>query len=174
MQSVAEEPVLKIGSFSEAKKWKSLNYKVRCSGDAELKLGATSPILEVRCMTEDFVICKGTLMRKDIPIGEVYVDERDVVQFTAFTEDKTLYPFEMKYARHGTGFREFLEERVTPKSRYGIAEDLRKAGFERYSIAAILLASNGRDCSDPFWIRFETGPQTWKEVWEAVGVYNRV
>lgn len=62
---------------------------------------------------------------------------------------------------------------LPPKTRQGLYEDMKAAGIGRYSISAILIASNGWDCSDPFWIRFEDGPQTWKEVWAAIGVYSR-
>ncbi len=113
-------------------------------------------------------------MFHDIPLGNFGINERTQCYFECIAESPKYYPYEMKTEQSGTTFLKFLQERVTPKTRQGIMLELKEAGFERYSFAAILLASNGRDCSDPYWVRFKDGPQTWKEVWEAIGVYNRV
>ena len=112
-------------------------------------------------------------MSKDTPLGDIYVDDNHVCQFTKLEQDTSIYPVAMPEEQNGETLWSFFEERVTPRSRQGISGSLREHGFGRYSIAAILIASNGRDCSDPYWIRFKTGPQTWKEVWEAIGVYNK-
>lgn len=119
------------------------------------------------------MVCEGTLMHHDTPIAHVYIDDRNAVKLDLLSADKTKYPLEMQYISGTAGLLSFFEERVTPKSRQGLWQELRDAGYQRYSIAAVLIESNGRDCSDPFWIRFKEGPQTWQEVWEAVGVNNR-
>mgnify|MGYP006976468374 FL=1 len=121
------------------------------------------------------LVCRGTLMNKNVPVGEVYIDERDVATIDLYDVPKHLLPFELRYSRSGNydqDFWDFLTERVTPKSRQGIADALRGAGFQKYSVVAITLATHGRDCNDTFWIRYDHGAQTWEEVWAEVGVYN--
>lgn len=117
--------------------------------------------------------CVGVLMRKDTSLANIEVTENDDYYIEFISTDVSLYPFDLQKWPGNLGFRRFIEGRITPKTRQGLYEDMKAAGIERYSISAILIASNGRDCSDPFWIRFKDGPQTWKEVWEAIGVYNR-
>lgn len=112
-------------------------------------------------------------MNKDRPLAEIAVNELDMCSVVPLESEGKYYPFEMEQCQTSGTFMRFLKERVTPKTRQGLWKSLRECGFSRYSIAAILIASNGRDCSDPYWIRFKIGPQTWKEVWEAIGVYNK-
>ena len=112
-------------------------------------------------------------MRKDRPLAEIEVTTRDVYGFTPIEPDRRYYPFAVRRSFDHIGFRSFIEDRTTPPSRQGLAESLEAHGLSHYCIADLLRVSNGRNCSDPFWIRFKDGPQTWKEVWEAVGVYNK-
>lgn len=112
-------------------------------------------------------------MNHDRPLASVCIGENGFYSAKRIEQNGIYFPFEMMDSCSGYTLRRFIEARITPKSRQGIQEDLEEAGIGRYSVPAILIASNGRDCSDPFWIRFETGPQTWKEVWEAIGVYNK-
>lgn len=113
-------------------------------------------------------------MYRDRPLAEIYLNDLGVFQAHRIEEEGKYFPLEMRKEVSGETLRRFCEERLTPPTRVHIDEALREAGYEGYSFAAIIIESNGRDCSDPFWVRFRTGPQTWKEVWEAVGIYNRI
>lgn len=111
-------------------------------------------------------------MNRNTPVANIEVVDEFLMRMELLTSDKSVYPVEMQYIPGTAGLAEFINGRVTPRGRQGLAMDLQKCGYSGYSIPAILIASNGRDCSDPFWIRFETGPQTWEEVWAAVGVHR--
>ena len=112
-------------------------------------------------------------MNRDRPLAQVKISDTGLYLVERIERDGSQFPFEMMETCSGYTLKRFVEARMTPKSRQGLYEDMKAAGIEEYSIAALLKASNGRDCSDPFWIRFEDGPQTWKEVWAAVGVHNK-
>lgn len=112
-------------------------------------------------------------MYLDRPLARIYANDIELYQAERIEEDGKYFPLEMQEEVSGETFRRFCEERLTPPTRIHLDRELRAAGFDRYSFAAVLIASDGRDCSDPYWVRFDTGPQTWKEVWEAIGVYNK-
>lgn len=120
------------------------------------------------------VICEGTLMCKDRPLAKIIVTDMGAYSAERIESDGKYFPWEMREECSGLTLKKFCEERLTPPTRQHIDKDLLEYGYEEYSHAAILLCSNGRDCSDPFWIRFAEGPQTWKEVWEVIGVVNKV
>lgn len=113
-------------------------------------------------------------MFHDRPLANIMVTDMGLYSAERIEPDGKYFPLEMQKECSGQTLQRFCEERLTPKTRQNIARDLKAYGFDRYSHAAILIASNGRDCSDPFWVKFKDGPQTWKEVWEAIGVTNRV
>lgn len=121
------------------------------------------------------LVCRGTLMNRNVPIGEVYIAENDVATIDLYDVPSNLLPFELRYNRHGNldqAFWDFLTERVTPRSRQGIVDDLRRIGYQKYNVVAITLATYGRDCNDTFWIRYDHGAQTWEAVWVEIGVYD--
>lgn len=106
----------------------------------------------------------------DRPLVEFKLDESDHIESHQLEKDPKYYPFEMKCAQTADRLLSFFKERVTPPTRDGLMEDLRISGFSQYSIAALLITSNGRDCQDCYWVRFNEGPQTWNEAWEAMGM----
>lgn len=112
-------------------------------------------------------------MFHDRPLAKIIVTDMGAYYAERIEPDGKYFPLEMQSECSGQTLKRFCEERITPRTRQKIDKELRKYGFEEYSHAAILIASNGRDCSDPFWVKFAEGPQTWKEVWAAIGVYNR-
>lgn len=125
-------------------------------------------------MHDDLLMCKGTLMNLNRPLGEVYIDEHGDVEFRLIELSPCYYPYEMRNHQDTRTFRNFIQARVTPITRQGLQEELSSLGYGTYSIPAILLTTNGRDCSDVYWIRFFWGPQTWEEAWGALGVEHPV
>ena len=127
------------------------------------KLSKIETINGVRCF-------HGELMRQDIVLGKITVYENDWCDFEPIAEPSRLYPIDMWKEQTSRTCWNFIKARITPRSRQGLREELDRYGIERYCIMDMLFVANGRDCSDPFWIRFEDGPQTWKEVWAVLGV----
>lgn len=109
-------------------------------------------------------------MYHDRPLAEIIVTDIGGFYAERIEEDGKYFPVEMQKECSGTTLQQWCEGRLTPRTRHGIMESLAKEGYDRYSYAAILLTSNGRDCSDPHWVRFKDGPQTWHDVWAAIGV----
>lgn len=61
---------------------------------------------------------------------------------------------------------EFLEDRVTPDTRIGIQDDLKRAGIPYYDGKLMIEYNNGNSVMDTFWIKLETGPQTYEDMIE--------
>lgn len=119
------------------------------------------------------LVCDGILMFKDRPLAHIVVTDIGGYSADQIEPEGRYFPLEMRKECSGHTLKRFCEERLTPPTRQGLDRRLAERGYDEYSHAAILIESNGRDCSDPFWVKFPTGPQTWKDVWVAVGVYNR-
>ena len=98
----------------------------------------------------------GTLMREDIEILRFEFRNGRLISYEVLTKDKSKLPFIMSYA----GINEdtivgFFEDRTTPETRHNLYRDLNEVGIAEYFIEALVRVSNGRACSDSFYMKFD-------------------
>ena len=111
----------------------------------------------------------GTLMYKDVELAEFKIEGGYPVEFKQLSFNSKNFPFEMEIHQNGNTLINTLLDRIVPETRQGLLDDLRKVGIVGYDISAILRYQNATSLHDYFWVRFDDGPQTWKQLRDKIG-----
>ena len=113
---------------------------------------------------------KGTLMLKDTPLLEFHIIEGITDYCKLIEPDINKYPYAL--FRHpeeiDDNLPEYFLERLTPMSRQGLFEDLKKIGMNGYDPTKLLKYQNASCAHDCYWVRFKHGVQTWEELQEQI------
>ncbi len=109
----------------------------------------------------------GTLMFQDTPCCEFVIENDYCTKFDILCEDYDLLPFGCnpdEFANYKENLILFFYDRTTPPTRQFIDRDLKKIGMNYYDMSKLIMFQHGMSVQDPFWIRTDEGPQTWKEL----------
>lgn len=61
-------------------------------------------------------------------------------------------------------FLNFLESRCVPRTRYDLADVLKRYGLREYDPLAMCRRSHGRSMSDFMWVKFNDENITWDQI----------
>lgn len=111
----------------------------------------------------------GTLMYRDTELATFIIESGIPKEFHLLCTDPSLFPFEMVKFQNGSTLVNALLARIVPETRQGLIEELSKIGIEGYDISAILRHQNASSFEDDFWVKFQDGPQTWRELLAKIG-----
>ena len=115
---------------------------------------------------------KGTIMYGNEQIAYFELDGGEVVKCKRLGNVRHVWEF-----THGVSDEEavleFLEDRVTPDTRIGIHDDIKRAGIPYYDGKLMIEYNNGNSAMDTFWIKLETGPQTYEDMIEIRKKHNK-
>lgn len=111
---------------------------------------------------------KGTIQWEDELICSFEIENGIVSSFEDF-HAKCRVPFWFKlYGINKETIYSFVSDRLPEPNRYGLEEECRKAGID-CTAEAIIKYNNGNGINDKYWIRYETGPQTWHALRKKIG-----
>ncbi len=96
----------------------------------------------------------GSIMYKDQELMKFCIDKSFVSNIEKIT-DKYL-PFEFNLSEsYEKAVLQFLEDRVVPEHRQGLAVDLKSIGISQYDPVKLLQYNHGSSVSDDYWIKFD-------------------
>lgn len=113
--------------------------------------------------------------------GTIMLHDEELVRFKIVNGDVTSVqklsanlPYEFKFKLSDEqAVLYFLDDRVVPETRIGLQKDLERAGIPYFDPDRILMYNNGNTVTDEYWVKFETGPQSYKEMRDRVLKLNR-
>lgn len=115
----------------------------------------------------------GTLMYQDMELATFVIVNGVTKEFHLLCTDPSYFPYEMVKFQNGSTLVNALLARIVPETRQGLIEDLSKIGIVGYDISAILRHQNASSFEDDFWVKFQDGPQTWRELLTKIGYTAR-
>lgn len=102
-------------------------------------------------------------MYKDTVSAKIVVNPPEV-WVENYTEDLVKRPFGVFEKPTFQQFKDFLESRCFPKTRFNCRQLLQDADLDCYNPFQIVQLTHGAMSDDVFWIRFEGENLTWSQV----------
>ena len=112
-----------------------------------------------RNLTGTIMLCDEELVKFKIVEGGVTVVQK--------LSDNLPYEFKSKLSDEQAVLY-FLDDRVVPETRIGLQKELEQAGIPYFDADKILMYNNGNTVTDKYWVKFQTGPQSYKEMRDKV------
>ena len=109
-------------------------------------------------------------MYKNMPCAKITVTGSDDIRYTPtvqvenYVQEWFLRPFGVLEQPTYAHFKEFLERRCFPKTRYNCKQLLQDASLGYYDPWAIVKKNHGVMSDDLFWIKFDGEELTWEDV----------
>lgn len=113
----------------------------------------------------------GTLYFKEVPIAKFKFDRGSLEYVTLLTDDKKVLPTLINLYGPEKGITMFFEDRCTPETRIGLAEELANTPIQYYSVERLLRWNHAQLAHDRYWVKQDTDKRCWEgSSLEGVGV----
>lgn len=112
----------------------------------------------------------GIIMYRDTELCKFDVNDT-IVHYEPIGVSDEYTPWEFRNGYTAAAVLEWLMDRLPEDNRQGLYERCCERGIRMIG-SDILKISNGREIGDRCWIKFPTGPQTSKEVFEILDGEN--
>lgn len=113
---------------------------------------------------KSFSNIQGTLMERDKELIHFTIERGYLKELTQIADTEDL-PIELRMNPDVPYlFRLFLDDRVVPPTRQGLAAELRSVGIPYYNPDALLRYNHGVSFEDDYWINFDDEKKTFEQV----------
>lgn len=95
---------------------------------------------------------QGTIMLEDTPLVLFKFVKDRLVYKNQLSFNSAILPFEFKKCVNEEMIRNFFYFRITPETRIGLEEDMKKHGIEYYDPETLIRYQKGRTFADAYWL----------------------
>jgi hypothetical protein len=104
----------------------------------------------------------GTIYYENTPITKFKFVGGQLKELEVYSTDKKIIPFEFFDGVDAKSIIKFFDERITPETRQGLTEELKKTPIQYYHEERLIRYCSGRCIHDKYWLDCDDDRTCWE------------